>query len=228
MPHDCHPRIVSDHDSRTLQAFIFGHQCFVSAAAAANRWSAQSSTSHATLTTATIICRSSSAAARSSGDSGDVDSSKESDSSRQARIHAVLDRRADNDCCSKDQRRKAQRDDERHTFILSSRASPGRALAIVSTAVGARCFRASPANPVRPGTHCASAGRAGKWPTAAARGRGQPAGLGAADLTAVVATCSSAAGRCRCTGCASTMGVRSVHRAGEGCRLSDSADWYQG
>ena len=25
-----------------------------------------------------------------------------------------------------------------------------------------------------------------------------------------------------------TMGVRSVHRAGEGCRLSDSADWYQG
>ena len=68
----------------------------------------------------------------------------------------------------------------------------------------------------------------GKWPTAAARGRGQPAGLGAADLTAVVATCSSAAGRCRCTGCASTMGVRSVHRAGEGCRLSDSADWYQG
>ena len=178
VPHDCHPRIVSDHDSRTLQAFIFGHQCFVSAAAAANRWSAQSSTSHATLTTATIICRSSSAAARSSGDSGDVDSSKESDSSRQARIHAVLDRRADNDCCSKDQRRKAQRDDERHTFILSSRASPGRALAIVSTAVGARCFRASPANPVRPGTHCASAGRAGKWPTAAARGRGQPAGFG--------------------------------------------------
>ena len=68
----------------------------------------------------------------------------------------------------------------------------------------------------------------GKWPTAAGRGRGQPAGLGAADLTAVVATCSSAAGRCRCTGCASTMGVRSVHRAGEGCRLSDSADWYQG
>ena len=63
VPHDCHPRIVSDHDSRTLQAFIFGHQCFVSAAAAANRWSAQSSTSHATLTTATIICRSSSAAA---------------------------------------------------------------------------------------------------------------------------------------------------------------------
>ena len=66
-----------------------------------------------------------------------------------------------------------------------------------------------------------------KWPTAAARGRGQPAGLGAADLTAVVATCSSATGRCRWTGCASTMGVRSVHRAGEGCRLSVSADWYQ-